>query len=56
MFCWKPILNSPNRRHNKCYIRERESWALEFYVNFTVVESDGMQKDHYTKMCVLFDS
>ena len=39
-----------------CYIRERESWALEFYVNFTVVESDGMQKDHYTKMCVLFDS
>ena len=37
-----------------CYIREQESWALEFYVNFTVVESDGMQKDHYTKMCVLF--
>lgn len=39
-----------------CYIRERESWALEFYVNFTVVEYDGTEKGHYTKMGVLFDS
>ena len=39
-----------------CYIRAQESWALEFYINYTVVKDDGTEKTYYTKMGVLFDS